>query len=163
MSDYSPEAVADRMAIHDLITRYVHALDDREYDALDSVFLPDTMFDLTSAGAIRDRWPAVKELYKSQKTIYVNYLHVYGNIRIDFDSDRRSARVKSKVINPMGVPDETGTVRFFQVHGTYDDVFVKTEKGWRIKERKWNHGWISGDYPFEKPPGELGHNDPGKA
>jgi hypothetical protein len=155
MTTYSPEEVADRMAINDLITRYVHALDDREYDVLDTVFLPDTIFDLTSAGAIRGTWPTVKELYKSQRTIYVHYLHVYGNVRIDFDSDRRSAQVKSKVINPIGVPDETGKVRLFQVHGAYDDVFVKTDDGWRIKERKWQHGWISGDYPFDKPPGAL--------
>jgi hypothetical protein len=155
MSYYSVEEMADRMAINDLITRYVHALDDREYDVLDSVFMPETVFDLTSAGAIRGTWPEVKELYKSQKDVYVNYLHVYGNVRIDFEPGRTLAKVKSKVINPIGVPDENGNVRLFQVQGGYDDIFVKTENGWRIKERTWLHGWISGDYPFAKPPGEL--------
>lgn len=155
MSYYSAEEMADRMAINDLITCYVHALDDREYDVLDSVFMPDSVFDLTSAGAIRGLWPEVKELYKSQKDIYVNYLHIYANVRIDFDPGRTSARVKSKVINPIGVPDENGNVRLFQVQGGYDDIFVKTENGWRIKERTWLHGWISGDYPFAMPPGEL--------
>ena len=121
--------------------------------------MPDTVFDLTSAGAIRGKWPEVKELYRGQKDVYVNYMHMYGNLRIDFSADRCSARVKSKVINPMGIPDATGKVRLFQVHGGYDDVFVKTEDGWRIKERTWLHGWISGDYPFDKPPGKLRHTE----
>jgi ketosteroid isomerase-like protein len=44
---YSPGEIADRLAIEQVIARYVHALDARDYDALDDVFCPDARFDLT--------------------------------------------------------------------------------------------------------------------
>jgi hypothetical protein len=52
---YSPDEVADRLEIEQVIARYVHALDARDYDILDDVFLPDTRFDLTEAGRIAPR------------------------------------------------------------------------------------------------------------
>ena len=47
---FSLDEIADRLAIEQVIARYVHALDARDYDALDDVFLPDTCFDLTEGG-----------------------------------------------------------------------------------------------------------------
>ena len=74
---------------------------------------------------------------------------MYGMSRITFlDPQRTTAKVKTKVINPLGAMRD-GREIFFQNHGTYDDVFVKTPDGWKIKERTWNHGWISGDNPYE--------------
>jgi hypothetical protein len=53
---YSLGEIADRLAIGQVIARYVHALDARDYDTLDDVFLPDTRFDLTEGGGITDSW-----------------------------------------------------------------------------------------------------------
>jgi hypothetical protein len=46
------------------------------------------------------------------------------------------------------VRDGNGEIRLFQVQGGYSDTLVKTDGGWRIKERKWNHAWIAGSFRF---------------
>jgi hypothetical protein len=38
---YSLDKIADRLAIGQVIARYVHALDAQDYDTLDDAFLPD--------------------------------------------------------------------------------------------------------------------------
>jgi hypothetical protein len=54
MSDaLSPADVADRLAIDDLLTRYTMAVDDGNWDQLDTVFTPDAVIDYRSAGGIR--------------------------------------------------------------------------------------------------------------
>ena len=50
---YSLAELADRVAINDLYARYVHAIDDKDYDELDRIFLPETVFDWTSFGHVR--------------------------------------------------------------------------------------------------------------
>lgn len=146
---YSMEEVADRMAIQDIIVRYVHALDDQQFDELDRVFLPECMFDLTSAGAMKAPWTEVKAFFAKLHATCTRDMHFFGMSKIIFrDQTREVADVRSKVINPMGAMDDGGKELFFQIHGTYDDVFVKTDAGWRIRQRTWNMGWISGDCPY---------------
>jgi hypothetical protein len=146
---YSLEEVADRMAINDTLIRYVHALDDQQIDVLDTVFLPDCLFDLTSAGAMKAPWTEVKPFFAKLHLTCTRDMHFFGMSRITFrDPDRREADVRSKVINPMGALGADGKEAFFQIHGTYDDLFVRTADGWRIRQRTWNMGWISGDCPY---------------
>ena len=42
---------ADRVEIHELPGRYGDAIDDRNWDALDTVFTEDAVFDLTGVGS----------------------------------------------------------------------------------------------------------------
>ncbi len=146
---YSMEELADRMEIIDVITRYVHALDDLDIDALDSVFTADCMFDLTSAGAMRGQWASiVKPFFASMHKSFKHDFHYFTNSRITFvDQARTQARVRHKVVNPCVVVRD-GKEFHHQIHGTYDDLFVRKPEGWRVQERTWNMGWISGDNPY---------------
>ena len=146
---YSLEEMADRMAINDTIIRYVHALDDHEIDVLDTVFTPDCFFDFSSVGGQCARYTEFKSFLQVLRHTCTRDMHVFGMSRITFlDEQRSKAKVKSKVINPMGAMKD-GREVFFQHHGAYEDLFVKLPEGWRIKERTWHHGWISGDHPYE--------------
>jgi hypothetical protein len=147
---YSLEEMADRLEINDTIIRYVHALDDHQIDELDTVFAPDCQFDFTSVGGPRGAWTELKPtLFANLRNTCTRDMHFFGMSRITFlDAARSQADVKSKVINPTGAMRE-GREIFFQNHGTYDDLFVRLPEGWRIKRRTWNHGWISGDDPYE--------------
>ncbi len=69
---YSLDEIADRLAIGQVIARYVHALDARDYDTLDDVFLPDTRFDLTEAGGIAGSWVEVKRYYQDNLEAFVD-------------------------------------------------------------------------------------------
>ena len=153
---YSLEELADRMAIQDTLVRYVHALDDQEIDVLDTVFLPDCMFDLTSAGAMKAPWTEVKPFFAKLHLTCTRDMHFFGMHKIVFRTpSRMDADVRSKVINPMGAIGEDGKEHFFQIHGTYDDVFTKTVEGWRIRKRTWNMGWTSGDCPYPTDAGSA--------
>ena len=151
---YSLEEMADRLEINDTLIRYVHGLDDQQVDVLDTVFLQDCMFDLTSAGAMKAPWSEVKLFFAKMHLTHTRDMHFFGMSRITFrDAARTEADVRSKVINPMGALDKDGVERFFQIHGTYDDVFIRTPDGWRIRQRTWNMGWISGDCPYDSDVG----------
>ena len=41
----SLQQISDRIEIHDLLVRYSHAIDTRNFDALDQVFTPDAFID----------------------------------------------------------------------------------------------------------------------
>ncbi len=138
---FSPEEVANRLAIEDLYARYVFACDDQQYDVLDQVFLPDAVVDWGHAKGDRE---FVKNLIKHNNEISSHLFHFCGNFRIDFAPDLQSARVKFKMLFPMGRQGAGGETEMFQVHGSYSDLVVKTAEGWRVKERKWNHGWVVG-------------------
>jgi hypothetical protein len=92
---YSLDEIADRLAIGQVIARYVHALDARDYDTLDDVFLPDTRFDLTEGGGIAGSWAEVKRYYQDNLEAFVDYQHVFSNVLLEFDIGRRRARSRA--------------------------------------------------------------------
>jgi SnoaL-like domain len=147
---YSLEEIGDRLAINDTIIRYVHALDDHEIDVLDTVFLPECQIDFSSIGGPTGTWTELKPtLYANLQHTCTHDMHFFGMSRITFlDAERSQARVKSKVINPIAAM-HNGREVYFQLHGSYGDLFVKLPEGWRIRERTWNFGWISGENPYE--------------
>jgi hypothetical protein len=152
---YSLGEIADRLAIGQVIARYVHALDARDYDTLDDVFLPDTRFDLTEGGGITDSWVEVKRYYQDNLEAFVDYQHVFSNVLLEFDTRRRRARSRAKVIIPCGMLGRDGQLHHFEIVGTYEDLWRRVPDGWQIAERTWRHGWIWGDYPLASLPGEF--------
>lgn len=142
-SDFSLQEIAARMAIEDLYSRYVFACDDSNYDVLDNVFLPDCEVDWGHAKGDRE---FAKNVIKTNNEQSDYLFHFCGNFRMDFAPDYNSAQVKFKMLFPMGRKDENGILKMFQVHGSYSDEVVKTENGWRVKKRKWNHGWVTGGF-----------------
>jgi ketosteroid isomerase-like protein len=152
---YSSGEIADRLAIEQVIARYVHALDARDYDRLDDVFLPDTRLDLSEAGGIVGSWVEVKRYYQDNLAAFVDYQHAFTNVLLEFDAARRSARSRSKVINPCGIIGSDGRPHHFEIVGAYEDVWRRVPDGWRIAERTWRQGWIWGDYPSVALPGEF--------
>lgn len=154
-SPYSPRETADRLAIEQVIARYVHALDARDYDRLDDVFLPDARFDLSEAGGIVGSWLEVKRYYQDNLAAFADYQHAFANVLLEFDAGGSSARSRSKVINPCGMVGGDGTLHHFEIVGVYEDSWRRVPDGWRITERTWRHGWIWGDYPSATLPGEF--------
>jgi hypothetical protein len=152
--------VAERVEIEHVIAVYVHAMDSNDFDRLEKVFTSDAIMDFTSIGGIRANWPEVRQWWSNRHGVYVHYFHLFVNPLVVFTSDTR-AEVTTKVYNPCGVIGPDGKLHDYVIHGMYDDVFVSTPEGWRIAERTWNHGWITGDYPFEHAPGKLGTESAG--
>ncbi|KAF2220670.1 hypothetical protein BDZ85DRAFT_29683 [Elsinoe ampelina] len=143
--------IHDWIQIQDLYATYIHAVDDHDWALLgQEVFTLETLFDWSASGGPRLTWSEIRA------TPYGGFpmaewfpygFHVCTNLVIDFvkgNGTNKEARVKSKTIHPSGLPKEGGGDAFFQVQGVYKDVVVKTESGWRFKERRWEDGFVMG-------------------
>jgi 3-phenylpropionate/cinnamic acid dioxygenase small subunit len=144
----SDETLDDRRAIHDLIVKYAWAIDTKDWDALDTVFLPDAWLDYSSnpAGKSGDYNKIRPWLEKSLAPFPVTQ-HLVTNIDVTVDGDRATAR--TMVYNPMGAATREGPLHFFFMGGRYDDELVRTPDGWRIAKRVETALWFQGTLPNE--------------
>ena len=47
------EEISDRIEINDLLVRYTVAIDEKDWELLDTVYTPDAKVDYTSSGGIK--------------------------------------------------------------------------------------------------------------
>ena len=149
MSERSLEAIADRLEIEEVLTRYAWALDTKQFDGLDDVFTPDAFVDYTSAGGIKGDYPEVKAWLAQVLPHFPAYQHLVTNKDITIDGDRATSR--AGFYNPMGQATKDGALSYFFVGGEYHDKLVRTDKGWRIAERVEKTIWTDGNVPATPP------------
>lgn len=145
---YTLEEISDRLEIIDLFALYVHAVDDKELETLERIFLAETVFDWTASGGVRTTWAEAKTGDFITGKLFPYVFHVCANIQINFDDDHQGATVKSKTIHPTGLKSADGTPLLFQVQGVYIDRLTKTGEGWRIRQRVWKDFWAVGPIPL---------------
>jgi hypothetical protein len=133
------QAIADRLAIDDQLTRYCRAIDAGDFDLLDAVFTPDAVVDYTSSGGIRGAFPEVKAWLAGALGRFAVRQHFVTNREITVAGD--TARSRAYLLNPMGVARAGGGVDLFVTGGTYLDRWVRTPGGWRIAERTLVEHW----------------------
>jgi hypothetical protein len=109
-------ALPDRMAMEDLLTRYATAVDNRNWDLLDSVFTHNAHLDYRSAGGVEGSYPEVRQWLSEVLPIF----DVTHQLKVD------------------------GKLWLFTVGGRYHDRLVETTDGWRIARRIehtlwWDH------------------------
>lgn len=139
MPDVTLAEVADRLAIQDLLTRYTRAIDGREWNLLDTVFLPDATLDYTAVGGQRGRFPEMKAWLAQALGTYDATQHMISNHDIRVTGDTATSRVY--VFNPMGKKRDDGQLGLFFMGGYYVDRLVRTAAGWRIAERIEELSW----------------------
>lgn len=140
---YTIEEISDRLEIHDLFARYVHAVDDKDFPPLESIFLPSTTFDWSASGGVVTTWEDAKNGDFMTGKLFPYVFHICTNIVIDFDTDKNGATVRSKTVHPTGLEGLDGPL-LFQVQGVYVDRLKRTAEGWRITERVWRDFWATG-------------------
>jgi hypothetical protein len=134
--------MADRIEIDDLLTRYAMAIDDGDWDALDSVFTPEATIDYTSAGGIRGSFPEVKAWLEKALALFPVRQHVIANKRVVIDGDR--ATVRAYFFNPMLLNLADGSSRSAPGGGYYNHRLVRTAEGWRSEELVEDEVWRDG-------------------
>lgn len=143
----SHQELSDRAEIQDLITRYAYAIDDRDWDALDSVFTPDAIIDYSEAGGARGTVAEIKEFLANAMPTFTAFQHLSTTTRLQIDGDRAKAR--TILFNPMVMQHE-GQERVFFVGLWYNDELVRTADGWRIAHRYEQMSWT-----HNVPPGMM--------
>jgi 3-phenylpropionate/cinnamic acid dioxygenase small subunit len=144
------QALADRLDIEAVLTRYAWALDSKQFDELDEVFTPDAHIDYTSSGGEAGAYPEVKAWLAKVLPHFPAYQHLVTNKQISVDGDRATSR--AEFYNPMVMAKQDGTTSIFFVGGEYHDELVRTPGGWRITDRLEKSIWTDGAVP-QNPPG----------
>jgi hypothetical protein len=146
----SPEDVAHRIEIDDLLTRYTIAVDDEDFDLLDTVFTPDAILDYSSAGGPRAPYPEVKAwLARGLSTGSPVRMHMIGNKQVIIDGT--TAKVRAYFFNPYVKEVFDSGYEYSLGGGYYNHRLILTKDGWRSAElyekRIWRQGFAPKPHP----------------
>jgi hypothetical protein len=141
------QQVSDRLEIQDLLIDYSHAIDTRNWNALDDVFTADAFIDYTAMGGTKGSLAETKAFLRETMPRFPSYQHMVATSKVTIDGD--TAQGRTICHNPMVAGNATGDPHIFFCGLWYRDRFVRTPAGWRIKERVEERSYI---YNF---PGEL--------
>lgn len=137
--------LVDRAEITDALTRYTRAVDEGDFDRLDTVFTPDAHIDYTESGGVADTFAVVKPWLAANLPAFSRHrLHTIGQVEFAFDAERRTCEVVAYFDNPMRVDDGKGGERVVEVGGLYRHSFVRTPHGWRSERLHEQVVWTRG-------------------
>jgi 3-phenylpropionate/cinnamic acid dioxygenase small subunit len=129
------QTLADRIEINDLLTRYAHAVDTKDWALYRTVFTPDAEIDYESAGGIKGDLETVAKWLETTLAGFPMTQHLVANVDVKLAGD--TAKVRAMFYNPMGVP----TGKTFFCGGWYNHELVRTPDGWRshnlFEESAW--------------------------
>ena len=126
------QEISDRIEIQDLLVRYSHCIDTRDWDGLDRVFTPDAFIDYTAFGGTKGTLSETKDFLGRAMKLFKSFQHMISNMLVELDGDRATARTICH--NPM-VMERDGKDHVFVCGLWYVDELVRTDAGWRIKQR----------------------------
>jgi ketosteroid isomerase-like protein len=144
----SLQQVSDRLELEDLVHAYSHAVDARDWDALDALFTADAVVDYTEMGGPRGDLASTKAFLAQVMPLMTTTQHLVATSRFAVDGDAATGR--SICFNPMGVAVD-GRPHTFFCGLWYRDRFVRTADGWRFAER-----YEERSYVHNPPPGFPG-------
>ena len=146
----SPQEISDRLEIQELLVRYSHAVDTRDWDALAQVFTPDATIDYTAFGGIRGDFTSIRAFLKASMPHFSSYQHLITNIVLEINGSE--ARGRTACLNPMVIDRGDGSEPHVFFCGLwYRDRLVRTAQGWRIADRCQERSYIFNTPPEMQP------------
>jgi 3-phenylpropionate/cinnamic acid dioxygenase small subunit len=134
----SDAAIADRLAISDVLIRYATALDTRNWDLFRTCFTDDCVCDYDPVGP-REGYADFEALARGYVEPLAATQHLVTNHVIEISGDTATARSYAHAMHV------SATGAQFVIAGAYEDELVRTSDGWRIRHRKFPISWWSGD------------------
>lgn len=137
----SPDDVADRLAIDDLLDAYATALDTKDWDSLRTLFAPGAIVDYTEEGGVRGSIDDAIGWFQKAMAPFTASQHFVTNRRVTIDGD--TATVNAYIFSPLGMPNgNPGGLTLVFAGGTYEDTLMRTPDGWRFVERTIHASWF---------------------
>jgi hypothetical protein len=125
----------DRIALEDLAIEYANAIDARQWDRLDRVFLADARIDYSATGGIDAPYAEIKPWLAKSLSFFRSSMHLMGNFQFEVSGDQATGRVAC--YNPMVIRNLMGIGTRTVVFGIwYHDAYVRSAGGWRIAHRR---------------------------
>jgi len=131
----------DRLDIAELPARYADALDRLEPHRLRDVFTADAVWEAAGGDF---RLVGLDEIMEFMGRADVHPgAHLMTNIYVesvsnDPDDGGPVVHLRSRGVYPVGASDPRNPTNVF--YGQYDDDVVRTDAGWRIRHRRYQHG-----------------------
>jgi ketosteroid isomerase-like protein len=145
----SLQEISDRLEIQDLLARYSHAIDRRDWPALDHIFTPDAIIDYTAMGGARGTLPEIKAYLEAALAHFTGFQHLVATSELTITGD--TAISKTICHNPM-VMNVDGKDWVFFCGLWYHDHLIRTGQGWRIRERSEEKSYFYNLPPAFEPP-----------
>ncbi|WP_067679942.1 nuclear transport factor 2 family protein [Nocardia miyunensis] len=136
----SLQEISDRLEIQDLMVRYSHAVDTRQWDLLDEVFTRDAYIDYSAMGGSAGDLLSTKEFLATMLPNFLAFQHLISNSSISVDGDTATGRTLCH--NPMLVADADGKQSLMLCGLWYLDTFVRIDGQWRIRRREEEKGYM---------------------
>ena len=142
------QEISDRLEIEDLMVSYCYAIDSSNWDALDEVFTADAVIDYSEMVGVRGNLAQIKAFLAGSLSQVAGFQHAISTTQLRFEGD--VARGRTVCFNPITIKKENGEKQVMFMGLWYRDTFVRTPKGWRIRERYEERA-----YTHNVPPGLL--------
>lgn len=129
---YSPQELADRAAIGDVVTRLAYTQDDKDFPALVALFSDEIDFDWSgeeSEGPERMTRAEFETLARSVLTGFTATQHTTSNVLTTLEGDEATCRVTVGAYHH--VPTEPGV----------DDHYT-ARNNWHLRLRRTDDGWV---------------------
>ena len=137
-SDARVQMLLDRLEIHDLVTRYYCAADQRDFDAFLSCFVPGTLVDYSEVLPVSSAHPVEKVtavIEAAMAAAFSNTQHFMGNHSVTIDGDVARGETYCLAIHQYIDPSQDQDQRPASAL-RYIDRFVRGDDGWRIEHRR---------------------------
>jgi hypothetical protein len=124
----------DRAGIEQLTIAYAYAVDDEDWDAFESLYVPDARIDYRSAGGIAGSPAEVAAWMAGASEMFSWSMHSMSTQRVVFTGPD-SASGSLHVFARYGLVWED-VEELMDVSAVYHDTYVRTEAGWRFASRR---------------------------
>jgi hypothetical protein len=127
-------ALADRLAVSDVLVRYFELVDAKGWDEMHEVFTEDTTARWTPEVLVQSRENVVGAMrHMSGSAEIVTYHHVAAMTPV-IDGDNAHVVVRVRAMH-YGVGPRAG--KFYESLGIQPTSLVRTPEGWRISHHDW--------------------------
>jgi SnoaL-like domain len=124
---------ADKEQIAEVLIRYATGIDSKDWPLLRSCWTDEIDVDYQQLGRFTNADALTEVMTRLHENMGPTY-HRMSNFVIDVDASGDRATVRSYVHAVLMLQPNDST-NWVDALGHYDDIFVRTQGGWRIRER----------------------------
>lgn len=141
------QQLVDERDIVALALRYCRAIDTKDWELLDEVFVPDATARLGSPTTLDGR-EAIRARIRTALEILDDSQHLVGNHEVTVDGDRGTHRCYLQAQHIRELPEGSPNMI---IAGRYEDDVVRMSDGWRIAHRTLVVMWSEGNPAVTRP------------
>ena len=135
------QELSDRIAVHELLARYCHAIDQHRWSDLRALFAEDARVDFTAfGGPMGDADTLIAFLRPVVESLAGSY-HSTASIMCDLDGDRAIVRSAAHVV--MSTKEADGMEQNNHIGLWYEDELARINGEWRFSRRTQKRAWVN--------------------